>query len=290
MLISVPVTALFWLFFSDMDSLEYTTETQIATVLNEEYKKGDIVFPTPDWDIGFTKYLRDGITDISYTLRAYSAEELAGLFEDSSSSFFFIVPDESEWESISKEYRVKEKNRFKVDGALIIKATSKESVQKRLLDFAADIDRATEVYFTNKRDSKKEFCTFKKNRWQCSTRSWNYVGEQRSLMGGRWQRAVWAHPLSNKTLHIVFNKPPDANMLVLGTAFLARAYQAKGDNIGVAVFADGKEILEYKNKNINRYYRNSVALPDDAKEIDVTFFVHNDGGRHFVFNGFLGKQ
>lgn len=106
-------------------------------------------------------------------------------------------------------------------------------------------------------------------------------------MGGRRQNAVWAHPRSRKTLNVRFAVPEKTSTLVLGTAFLERAYHAKGDPVKVRVSADGNEMLSYVNENTNKYYRNRISVPSGTKYIQLSFYVRNDGARHFVFNGYL---
>lgn len=286
---AILTTGIFWLFLSDRHGFKSSDEPLIAEVLNREFRAGDIIFPAPDWDIGFTRYLRDGITDISYTLHAFTKEELSDLNNNGVNVLWFVVDSEERWRDIRDRLAVEELGRFSTGSALVLKGRPTGDAVVKLFDFTDDLAQAKEVYFVDA-NGNRENCSWDRDRWKCGNQDWQYVGPQRTLMAGRWQKANWAHPRTERTLHVVFENTVGASALVLGTAFLERAYREEnGKPVRVAVTVDGQELLKYENENIKKLYRHRIALPEGAKMIDLTFWVKFDGARHFVFNGYLGK-
>lgn len=287
--VSIPLTAIFWFFFSNTGGFDPQTEMEVAVIINREFKEGDIVFPIPDWDIGFTEYLRDGITDISYTLHSYDKESIAELNNNGTNCLIIISDSETRWQEIKKRLELKELQRFTAGKAIVVRAQTEKQGEMKLFDFVDNIAKAKEVYLAGK-DNEKTPCKLEGERWQCSEEEWSNVSSMRSIMGGKWQKALWAHPRTEKTTHIIFENNVNAGEINLGTAFLERAYhEANGDPIEVEVFADGKSIIKYTNQNIDKYYKSREKLPEGTKIIDITFYVKFDGARHFVFNGYLGK-
>ncbi len=281
------ISAIFWVFFSNTKGYNTQTEQKIAHILNNDYKQGDYIFIEPSWDIGFTNYLRDGITNISYTLKAFNANLIASL-TNKTGSIYFILPTQKDWQNTQKKYNLNKIKEWKLKKAIIVKAVSKEKSVQKLFDFFDGIMQAKEVYLQDL-NGKKHQCLKKKERWQCSYHQWNYVGDYIALMGGVSQKAIWSHPRSRKFTNIVFDSK-NASKMVLGTAFLERAYhEPNGKPIKVSVYADNKEILKYTNENKDFYYRHTITLPKNTKTIRISFYVENDGARHFVFNGYLIK-
>ena len=288
-LISIPATFIFWTAFSDRAGIPDEDERAVATFLNENFKEGDTIFPSPGWDIGFTRYLRDGITDISYRLTSYRAGELADLLKTSNAALFFVLDNGDKWDSISSNHKLKAVKSVNIGSSLVVKAVPKEGREERLLDFATDIQKAEAVYLLDSKGTKHE-CKLMQERWQCSSHSWNYVGKKSVVIEGRKRLAVWAHPRSGKTLAVRFALPSGSKSIVLGTAFLERAYRASGDPVSVKIKAGAEELLSYTNENLNKYYRNRIELPAGADHLELLFHVKNDGARHFVFNGYISKQ
>ena len=282
-------SGVFWLFLSDRDGFRAADEPLIAEILNREFRQGDVIFPKPDWDIGFTRYLRDGITDISYTLEAFSKEELGDLNNNGVNVLWFVVDSEERWTGIRDRFSLTEQGRFPAGDALVVKARFSEAATAKLLDLVEAIGEAKEVYLTDAGGTREE-CSWDRDRWKCGRQEWQYVGPQHTLMAGRWQKALWAHPRTERTLHVVFENRVGATALVLGTSFLERAYREEnGQPVRVTVTADGAELLKYDNLNIKKLYRHRVALPEGVTMIDLSFWVKFDGARHFVFNGYLGR-
>jgi len=289
-LLSAFSSLFFWLFMSGQSAFSEKESAAAASVINEEYRSGDVIFSYPEWDIGFTKYLRDGIVDISYGVNSFSREDLDEMLPSRENSFFFFVKEPAKWDEFKRRFALTERSRHAVGDALLVKAYSSRRNSDVLIDFVANIDQAKEVYFENFSGEKRP-CVLAHSKWSCGNDSWTYIAPQRALMGDKWQKANWAHPASMTKTHIVFRNSANADKVVLGTAFLESAYRnGGGDAVEVELLADGKPILSYTNHNVKRYYRFEKELPAGTKEIDITFFVRRDGSRHFVFNGYLGKK
>ena len=240
-------TGIFWLFLSDRHGFTAQDEPLIAEIINREFRTGDIIFPAPDWDIGFTRYLRDGITDISYTLHAFTKEELSDLNNNGVNVLWFVVDSEQRWNNIRDRLALREQGRFPAGESLVIKAQASGDAVAKLFDFTDDLALAKEVYFADA-NGNRDTCSWDRDRWKCGNQEWQYVGPQRTLMAGRWQKANWAHPRTERTLHVVFENTVGATALVLGTSFLERAYREEnGKPVRVTVTVDGKELLKYEN-------------------------------------------
>ena len=198
-ILSAVFSAIFWTFFSNLAGYKNQTEQEIAHILNNEYKKNDYIFIKPSWDIGFTNYLRDGITNISYTLDAFNANLMASL-NTGKNAIFFILPN-NQWKQIAKQYNLKKIKKWNLKKAVIIKAKSKKKPIHKLFDFFKGIMQAKEVYLQDLNGNKHN-CIKQKDRWQCSYHQWNYIGDYVALMGGVSQKAIWAHPRSRKFTNV----------------------------------------------------------------------------------------
>lgn len=283
---SIPSTFIFWTFLSDLGGYDEQTEKAFAEIINAGFEEGDIIFPQIDWDLNFLKYLDHGITTVYLTLKETSAEDLKYMKEDGG-KIFLLLDDESVWPEISQRLKLKELSRKSAgNGVVIVAGDGTEKNRKKVL-FTRDIGLADEVYF--EKDGKRYEChKTSKSRWQCGKPDWNYVGRTVASMAGKQQQAVWAHPLSNKTLHIKYKVPEGAEIFVINTAFLPAAVSSSNRSpVEVKVSFDDKKAAEYTNMSVSKIYSKKVDIPNDIKNIDISFFVKDDGQRHFVFNGYI---
>lgn len=289
-LFSAFVTGVFWTCCSDKRSFGGETEIEIAEIINEKYVSGDMIFPVPEWDIGFTRHLEHGIVGINYSLDAYDEKTISHINNNGTNVIFFILNKPELWNEIKERYSLKEKERFFVGESLVVRAQSVRPPVKKDLDLAGDIMKAEEVFLSVPGASHKKNCVRKPLKWQCSRHSWNYVGVINSVMGGIRQRVVWAHPRSKKRLNIVYPNKSQSTRLLLRTAFRESAYRHKeGSPVEITVKADNEKILEYTNENIKKTYINEVTVPSSAKRIVIQIYTEHDGARHFMYNGFLGR-
>ncbi|HNW82119.1 MAG TPA: hypothetical protein PKG52_04430 [bacterium] len=285
---SIPLTFLYWTFFSDRSGVDDETEKEFARILNEEFEEGDAVFPEIDWDLGFLQYLNPGITSIFLTLKEATNKELRYM-KDEGGRIFFLLKNEEKWDEISSRMEVSEIKRIKAGRGFVIIGSDGTEKFRKDFSFVRDIGKAKEVWFS-KKDTKFPCVISGVNRWQCSKDEWNYVGMTSATLNGKTQRVVWAHPKSDMTLHMLFDIPEQASKLILNTAFLETAYRS--DNtapVEVDVLFDGASVLKYSNKSESRIYTNSIQIPNSAKQVEINFSTENDGQRHFVFNGYMTK-
>ena len=284
--VSIGSTAIFWTLFSDSDGLNDEGQQYAALFISENYQKGDTVFSLSDWDLGFTRYLDPKVEKLSLRFKNYTAEQLKNLGRGGK-RFFLLSNKKKVIADILEKKRLTLLKLQTVGNGEVALVEPVEKLAPVLFDFSRDIMKARKVYFSDKSGGNIHDCVAR-DVWRCSAREWNHVGFQRAIMGGISQDAVWAHPLSQKIMHIIFAVPEGAVKLELNTAFLETAYRkVDGNPIQVTLLIDGKEAFSYTNRNENRLYRHQVALAPSAQEVEIQFFVENDGARHFVFNGFM---
>ena len=285
--LSMPVTFIYWSFFSDRSGVDGITEKEFARIINEKYEEGDAIFPEVDWDLGFLQYLRPGITSLFLTLNETTHKELRYM-KDEGGRIFLLLKNEGKWENISKRMGIAEIERIKAGSGVVIIASDGTQKLRKDFSFVRDIGKAKNIWFS-KNDEKIQ-CILSGSRWQCGKDSWSYVGPVSAVLNGKTQRAVWAHPKSKTVLHALFDIPNGVSKLIFNTAFLETAYRSDNESpVEVSVFIDGKEALKYTNKSESRVYSNNLTIEDGAKEIEFRFFTENDGQRHFVFNGYMTK-
>jgi len=283
---SIPSTFIFWTFLSDLGGYDEQTEKAFARIINTGFEEGDIIFPQIDWDLNFLKYLDHGITTVYLTLKETSANDLKYMKEDGG-RIFLLLDNEEAWPQISNRLKLKEISRKSAGKGVVIIASDGTLRDRKKVLFSRDIGEASEVYF--EKDGKRENCKkTSKSRWQCSRSDWNYVGLTVASMAGKQQKAVWAHPRSNKTLHVKYEVPEGAGIFVLNTAFLPAAVSSSNRSpVEVNVSFDDSNVAEYTNMSVSKIYSKRIDIPNGVKNIDISFFVKDDGQRHFVFNGYI---
>lgn len=285
-LLSIPSTFIYWTVFSDSDGYDEQAEAAFGKIINTSYEDGDVIFPEIDWDLNFLKYLDHGITTVYLTLKETTAGDLKYMKEDGG-KVFILLRNDKRWEQISKRLKLKEISRKEAGNGIVIIASDGTGKNRKKILFSRDIGKAEEVYF--EKSDKKEPCSkVSKNKWQCTKADWNYVGRTVASIDGKQQRAVWAHPRSSKFLYIKYKVPVGARKLVLNTAFLSAAVSSSNKSpVEVTISFDGKDVEKYTNRSISKIYRKNIDIPVNIDEIDISFFVENDGQRHFVFNGYI---
>ncbi|MGI6393736.1 MAG: hypothetical protein ACOX2F_03220 [bacterium] len=284
--ISIFSSFFFFAFFSDSSGVDEATELAFGKILNERFEQGDIVFPEVDWDLRFLKHINPGIHPIYLTLKETTKEDIRMMKEDGG-EIFFLLKDEKNWEEISKRTGVVEKERIKAGSGLVIVGSDGREAFRKPLVFSRDIGEAKSVRFSK---NGADFPCTKSlvSKWQCGKSDWNYVGATTAVMGGKQQKAVWAHPLSDKTLHIAFELPGEGKTIFFKTAFLETAYRSQNKSpVEVELFVDGVSVLSYLNESVRAEYANKVSLPVGGKELEIQLKTENAGQRHFVFNGYV---
>ncbi len=285
-IISMPVTAFFWLFFSDTRGVDEETEKGFAEIVNKNYSEGDVVFPEVDWDLNFLKFLDHGITNVLLTLKESEDEDIR-MFRENGSKIFFLLKNPRNWEKIKTRLNIDQYEKSDAGkGAVVIVPPLESSINKKLI-FSRDIHEAQRVFFSQK-ETEKPCVLNNRKQWECSRHDWNFVGARRVVVNKRPAQAVWAHPRSNEDLNIVFDIPENSSYIHLTTAMLERAVRSRNRSpVRVRVLIDGEPVLRYTNRSVRAGHYNKIEVPEDSKELKIIFNTSDDGQRHFIFKGFI---
>lgn len=285
-IISLFVTFIFWTFFSDYGGVDEETGKKIAQVLNEKFEYGDMVFPENEWDLGFMKHIDGGIFPIYLTLTDTTSKDLEYM-NDEGGKIFLLLKDEKSRKKYIEQTGIIEKEVIPAGRSIVVVGSTASEKERKPLVFARDIGNASQVWFS-KGNEKKECTKTSSVKWQCSNDSWNYVGMTLASINGRQQKAVWAHPLSDMTLHIKFDISEVEGTASFNTAFLEAGYSSKNRSpVEVEVAVDDEQVLKYTNKSEKRTYSNTFRIKKENSSLEIRFFTKDQGQRHFVFNGFV---
>ena len=289
-ILSIFSTFIFWWSgLSDRNALDEETERKFAEILNENFKPGDIVFTENDWDLDFLKNLRSGILPVFLDLKN-ATERSAAMMKNSGDRVFLLLKSEKSREFYIKKLNLKVIEVFKAGKGEVLLAETLFKTVKRTLVFSRDLGKAKRVAFLN--GEKSEDCRkISETKWQCSDENWNYVGLTTASFNGRQQQAVWAHPVSGKTLEIVFEVPENSRKLQFNSVFAESAYRSKNrEPVNIEILADGKNLLKYASQFTSKVTEKSTNLPENIKELTIKLNVSDDRQRHFVFNGYLTDE
>jgi hypothetical protein len=284
--ISIPSTFIFWWFFSDRSGVDEETEKAFANVLNSKFEQGDIVFPEVDWDLGFLKYIDPGIHPVYLTLKETAEKDIRLMKEDGGKMFFLLKSEES-WKEISGRTGVNELEIIKAGSGVVVIGSDGTESQRKPLVFSRDIGNAKNVWFS-KGDEKFPCTKSSAAKWQCGKDDWNYVGFTTASINGKQQKAVWAHPVTDRVLHVEFDLPDEGREIFFNTAFLETGYRSQNRSpVEVELLIDSASALNYSNKSESRVYSNTIVITADSKVLELRFKTANAGQRHFVFNGYV---
>ena len=278
-----------WTGLSDTNSLDSDTERKFAEILNKNFKRGDIVFTENDWDLDFLKYLDNGILPIFLDLKNATEQSVASM-KNGDERIFLLLETENSREFYVKKLNLKVLDTVKAGkGEVVIADTLFKTVRKTLV-FSRDIGKAKSVAFS--KDEKIEECRkVSEKKWQCSDESWNYVGLTTASFNRESRQAVWAHPLSGKTLEIAFDLPENSRTLHFNSVFAESAYHSKNRApVNVEILADSETLLKYANPFTFRVTEKTTKIPENTKEITIKLTTSDDRQRHFVFNGFVTDE
>lgn len=289
-IISIFSTFIFWWSgLSDKNALDEETERKFAEILNENFRHGDLVFTENDWDLEFLKHLKNGVLPIFLDLKN-ATEKSVAMMKNGDERVFLLMKSEKSREFYVKKLNLKVVEKFKAGrGEVVLAETLFKTVRKTVV-FSRDIGKAKRVSFSD--GEKTEECRkVSEKKWQCSKESWNYVGLTTALFNGESRQAVWAHPVSGKTLEIVFDVPEKSRTLRFNSVFAESAYYSKNRApVNVEILADGKTLLKYANPLTSKVTEKSAKMPENTKELIIKLTTKDDGQRHFVFNGYLTDE
>lgn len=288
--LSIFSTFIFWWSgLSDRNALDEETERKFAEILNENFRRGDIVFTENDWDLDFLKNLKNGVFPVFLDLKN-ATERSVAMLKSSDDRVFLLLKSEQSHEKYVKKLNLKVIETFKAGKGEVILAETLFKTVKRTLVFPRDIDKAKRVAFVG--GEKSEECRkVSETKWQCSDESWNYVGLTTASFNGSSKQAVWAHPVAGKTLEIVFDVPEKSAKLYFNSVFAESAYRSKNRvPVNVEIWADEQILLKYASPFTSRVTEKTAKLPESTKEIKIKLTTADDRQRHFVFNGYLSDE
>lgn len=288
--ISIFSTFIFWWSgLSNKNALDEETERKFAEILNENFRRGDLVFTENDWDLDFLKNLKDGVFPVVLDLKN-ATERSAAMMKNSDDRVFLLLKSEQSHEKYVKKLNLKVIETFKAGKGEVLLAETLFKTVKRTLVFSRDIGKAKRVAFSE--GGKSEECRkISETKWQCSDESWNYVGLTTASFNGNQKQAVWAHPVAGKTLEIVFNVPEKSGKLYFNSVFAESAYRSKNRApVNVEISADEKILLKYTSPFSSKATEKSIKLPKNTKELTIKLTTSDDRQRHFVFNGYLTDE
>ena len=288
--ISIFSTFIFWWSgLSSKNALDEETERKFAEILNENFRRGDLVFTENDWDLDFLKNLKNGVFPVILDLKN-ATERSAAMMKNSDDRVFLLLKSEQSHEKYVKKLNLKVLETFKAGKGEVILAETLFKTVKRTLVFSRDIGKAKRVAFSD--GEKSEECRkISETKWQCSDESWNYVGLTTASFNGNSKQAVWAHPVAGKTLEIVFNVPEKSGKLYFNSVFAESAYRSKNRApVLVEILTDGKVLLKYASPFSSKATEKSIKLPENTKELTIKLTTSDDRQRHFVFNGYLTDE
>ena len=287
---SILSTFIFWWTgLWERNALDSETDHKFAEILNKNFKQGDLVFTENDWDLDFLKYLDNGILPIFLDLKN-ATEQSVGRMKNGDERIFLLLKSENSREFYVKKLNLKVLETLKAgQGEVVIADTLFKTVRKTLV-FSRDIGKAKRVAFSD--GEKSEECRkVSEKKWQCSDENWNYIGLTTALFNGNQKQAVWAHPLSGKTLEITFDISGNSRKLYFNSVFAESAYRSKNRApVNVEILADGNTLLKYVNPFTFKVTEKSAKIPENTKEITIKLTTSDDRQRHFVFNGFITDE
>ena len=288
--LSVISTFVFWWTgLSKRNALDSETDHKFAEILNKNFRQGDLVFTENDWDLDFLKYLDKGILPVFLDLKNATEQSILAI-KNSDERVFLLLKSEKSREKYLKKLNLKPLETFKAGHGEVILAETLAKTVKKALVFSRDIGKAKHVSFSDG-EKTKECRKVSETKWQCSNENWNYVGSTTLSFNGGTRQAVWAHPVSGKTLDIVFDIPENSRKLYFESVFADSAYHSKNRApVNVEILADGKTLIEYANPFTFRLTEKNIKLPENTKEITIKLTTADDRQRHFVFNGFITDE
>lgn len=288
--ISIFSTFIFWWSgLSNKNALDEETERKFAEILNENFRRGDLVFTENDWDLDFLKNLKSRVFPIFPDLKN-ATERSVSMMKSSDDRVFLLLKSEQSHEKYVKKLNLKVLETFKAGKGEVILAETLFKTVKRTLVFSRDIGKAKRIAFSD--GEKSEDChKVSETKWQCSDETWNYVGLTTASFNGYQKQAVWAHPKNGKTLEIVFDVPKNSRKLYFNSVFAESAYHSRNRApVFVEISADEQILLKYTSPFTSKVTEKSVKIPENIKELTIKLTVTDDRQRHFVFNGYLTDE
>ncbi len=255
-----------------------------AGLIQEQAKPQDAVAVVPFWaTTGEQAFVEAGL--VPHYVRRVSQEDW---------------PNVSRLWVVSSHDRFTDRADFIEQGAIPVKRYFAGPIEIELLalpkpspafDFVQHLAEA-DVYTT--RNGKTTTClpfVPEEKRFRCSPRlNWHYVGVLPMEIGDARRETIWAHPVTGTKIHIVFERVPASQQLVLrhGLTLYAVA-EPKGKPVYIDVLVDGRKLGQVLQPNTSGWLRSEFDLSEisgDVHRIELVVHSPHDGRRHFTFTGF----
>jgi len=264
-----------------------------ASIVEKEYKKGDLVVITPWW-------ATEGWVKLG---KFVSLEQMA---RDDDRGWGRIW--EVAWKGRTRE-DYKETGKILKDqkaGRLVVRLWSFPDAPATLFDFVGKIENAV-VEMTDSQGFNPRGCTFRKHvknimapspmvqtgKFMCNPSiPWNYVTrEVIADLDNNPRLCIWAHPVTNQRIRITFNSVPQGAFIEGHTGL---KYEAERETAGKPpVFLDvyAGDILagSTMHEEGGGWTPYRFPVPSQWKGGSIRFEVHSpfDGMQHFCFTGKL---
>ena len=134
-------------------------------------------------------------------------------------------------------------------------------------------------------ETSEECRKVSETKWQCSDESWNYVGLTTALFNGDQKQAVWAHPVTGKTLEIVFDVSENSRKLYFNSVFAESAYRSKNRApVNVEISADENILLKYASHFSFSVIGKSTKIPESTAFGYFFALIRNQQNRCFAMH------
>ena len=166
---------------------------------------------------------------------------------------------------------------------LLVKPGHAEKVDPNSL-----LARLDQVKVEMLRGSQVTDCPRKRDRFQCSNKSWNYVGPASYRIDAQFRRCLWAHPVEGSKLRLRLPKAKIGRAISGHHGLLDDAVRSfsNGSPVSLEVAIDGKLVKTFVRPNRKGWAHFRLDTADWAgKTAEVSFTVHSAraGGRHYCF-------
>jgi len=149
--------------------------------------------------------------------------------------------------------------------------------------FASDDVASAQVYYFNGSEVKPCILSKDAGIWRCSDYDWNFVAATSRGMDGVLKKCVWAHPITNKTLRIIFTGVQTGSRIA---GFFGLDDSAPIENPGAVSFSviiDGTSA--YRGSAVTPgVHEFDIPTSSGKKDIEFSISTDNDKRRHFCFD------
>jgi len=127
------------------------------------------------------------------------------------------------------------------------------------------------------------------NRWQCSGRDWNYVGRMIVELGDDPREVIWAHPVDEGPIEIVYPNVPGGRELLVHTGLTPAAARIRTHDavpVDLEVRIDGRRVATVVQPNETGFFPHPIdvsTLGPGPHAVTFRVSAKRTGMRHFCF-------